>query len=171
MKSFKTKLAKFTDNPLWSYHIKVPLELVEFYKKEKQTRFLVTLNKSLQFHAAINAAGNEYYFIYMNKERSKQLKLREGSPIEVEIEIDTSDYGMPLPQEFAELFDADEEFNELFHALTPGKQRSLFYIVDKIKSLEKRAIKAIVIAEHIKIYKGALDFKILNQAFKEANNR
>ena len=89
-----------------------------------------------------------------------------GDSVNVLIEEDESKYGMPLPEEMEELFLHDPEGDQLFHQLTPGKQRSLLYLIVKIKSKEKRLEKSFIILEHLKEQKGSLDFKILNQDFK-----
>lgn len=166
MDSFETKLVKFTNNPLWTYHVQVPLAVVEFFKNENQKRFLVTLNNIETFHAAILSDGDNYYYIYMNAERRKKLKLKVGSIVKVRLEKDNSKYGMEMPEELSELFVLDADADTYFHALTPGKQRALIYIVDKVKSSQKRIEKAIVITEHLKMLKGGIDFKLLQEAFR-----
>ena len=166
MKIFEVKLAKFTNNPLWTYHVQVPVTISAYFKKENQKRVLVTLNDVETFHAAILSDGDHYYFIYMNAQRRKKLNLKVGSIVKVKIEKDNSDYGMEMPEELSEIFVMDTEADKYFHALTPGKQRSLIYIVDKVKSPQKRIEKAIVITEHLKMLKGGLDYKLLQEGFR-----
>jgi len=88
-----------------------------------------------------------------------------------ELKKDESKYGMPMPEEFDELMKIDDELNEVFHKLTPGKQRSLLHIIGKAKRSETRLNKAIVISEYLKQVNGKIDFKQLQQAFKDYNQR
>jgi uncharacterized protein YdeI (YjbR/CyaY-like superfamily) len=53
--------------------------------------------------------------------------------IPVRIERDHSEFGHEVPEELQVLLDQDEEGNAFFRALTPGKQRSLIYLVSVIR--------------------------------------
>ncbi len=165
MVSFDSTLEKYENN-LWNYHLKVPQDIIVNIKKKKITRFMCSLNKGAKFHASLIPAGEGIYFIKINKELRLRHKLKIGDSVAVLIEKDESKYGMPLPEEMEELLLHDPEGDRLFHQLTPGKQRSLLYLIVKIKSKEKRLEKSFIILEHLKEQKGSLDFKILNQDFK-----
>jgi uncharacterized protein YdeI (YjbR/CyaY-like superfamily) len=82
---------------------------------------------------------------------------------------DDSKYGMPMPDEFQEVLYQEPDASKYFHELTAGKQRSLLYIVGKVKNTESRIKKSLAIADHLVANKGKLDFKMLNEAFKEYN--
>lgn len=86
--------------------------------------------------------------------------------VQATLRKDDSKYGLPMPEEMQEVLDSDEEGNRLFHALTPGKQRTLLYIAGFPKTSDKRISRAIVIVEHLKANHGKIDFKMLNQALK-----
>jgi len=101
----------------------------------------------------------------MNKAKIKKYGLRIGKICTVIITKDNSKYGMTLPEEMAELFVQDPEGSDYFHKLTPGKQRGLLYLVDKVKSPRIRLTKSLIIMEHLKEQQG-LDYKILHQDFK-----
>lgn len=61
--------------------------------------------------------------------------------------------------------------DKYFHALTPGKQRSLIYIVSQLKNPDPHIKKALGIVEHLKEEKGKLYFRLLQEKFKEINQR
>lgn len=82
---------------------------------------------------------------------------------------DTSDYGMPMPDELNEVLAQDYQAYEYFHALTPGKQRNLIYVINKIKSSEIKIRKSLVIADHLIANTGKLDFKMLYEALRDYN--
>ena len=107
-----------------------------------------------------------FHYILLNKEVCKKLNLHLNDDIEVELLKDESKYGMPLSEEMEEVFFSDPDGSDLFHQLTPGKQRMLIYVVNKYKSSQLRIKKAFVILEHLKNRNGALNFKGLNEDFK-----
>ncbi len=164
-KKFKTKLANL-DSALWSYHIPVPKNVKEAFVEGKDRRVICRLNDTIEFPCAIMYKAEEYFFININKEIRKKLKLEIGTEVEVEIWKDNSEYGMPMPEELSEIFAMDPEADKAFHALTKGKQRNLIYLVSKPKNVDTRIRKAIAITEYLKTCKGKIDFKELNEAMK-----
>ena len=67
-----------------------------------------------------------------------------------EIEID-------LPAELVEALDADPELAEAFHALTPGRQRSYVFAVNRARQAVTRFARIAKYRERILAGKGALD--------------
>ncbi len=155
------------DDRIYMYHLIVPTEIAVFYKEKKQKRLLCKVNDLEAYSTAILNLKDGYNFINLNKERMKKGRLKLGDKISVQLEPDTSEYGMPLPREMEEIFLQDKEVKQYFDALTPGKQRSLLYIIGKFKSQDKRIEKAIIMTNYLKRVRGALDYKELNQAFKD----
>jgi hypothetical protein len=99
--------------------------------------------------------------IMVNKEIRKKLSVDAASRVRVQLRKDTSEYGLEMPEELAELLQQDEAGNSLFHALTAGKQRTMLYIVSSVKSSERRIERAIIVLEHLKEHHGKIDFKRL----------
>ena len=155
------------ESPMWNMHIDVPADITLALKTQKISRLICTFNGKQPSHCALMSHGDGNYFILLNKERSKKLGVSIGSPVLLHIEADQSTYGMPMPEEMAELMRQDPEADRHFHALTPGKQRSLLFIIGKPKGSETRLKKAIGICEYLKSVNGALDFQEMNQALKE----
>jgi len=168
--SYKTQVSQYESN-LWSVYIPVPNDIAESFLQSEAKRVICIINKSLRIHCAILPMGNGNHFMLLNKENRKKLMLNIGDEIDIILEPDTSKYGIALPAEMEELLLMDEEGSEVFHKLTPGKQRSLLFIIGKPKSTETRLKKAVVIIDYLKLTGGKLDFKELNEAFKQANSR
>ncbi len=166
MIEFTTKLDKFESN-LWAYHMKVPGHVVSHFQPLKDRRFICIFNDDIKIHCAFMPDGEGGYFINLNKEIRKKLSLWQGDEISVKIEKDTSKYGMEMPEEFGELLKQEPVTDKHFHALTPGKQRNLIFMVAKPKQSATRLKKALAISEYLKMSNGALDFKELNQFFKD----
>ena len=132
----------------------------------KDRRVICRLNDQIEFPCAIMFKGEDYFFVNVNKPTRTKLRLEVGNKVEVEMWKDDSEYGMPMPEELAEIFLMDPEADKAFHALTKGKQRSLIYIVGKPKSSDIRIRKAVAMTEYVKSCKGVVDFKVLNEAMK-----
>lgn len=160
--TFKTTLERFDNTNLWHSFITVPQKLAEQFIDGTSRRVVCTLNETESFHAALMHSGQGDYFINVNAALRKKLKLREGDEIMVRIEKDRSEYGLPVPEEFRELLAQDPEGNKLFHANTPGKQRTLLYIIAKPKDPALRIRNGIAVLEHLKRNKGTINYKQLN---------
>lgn len=166
--SFTTTLHKFDSN-LWGHHILVPDIIAKlFITEEGDRRVVCTLNDVIEFQCALMPKGDGGFFININKKIRDSLKLKEGMQVQATLRKDESKYGLPMPEEMAELLAMDEEGNRLFHALTPGKQRTLLYIAGNAKSSDKRITRAIAIVEHLKANNGKIDFKMLNVALRDS---
>lgn len=164
--NFKSILIKNT-NHLYPLQYYVPNEIVTTLKDKKIKRLKVVINENEAFAGSLIPGGKKNYFLKVNNDQVTKMGLAIGKEASISISADTSEYGMPLPEEFSAIWEVDDEAHKHFHALTPGKQRNLIYIVNKVKSLEIRARKATVIMEHLVINEGKLDFKMLNEALKQ----
>lgn len=168
MISLEGKLGKFDFNH-WHYHIPIPDVIAEQMMDETHRRVLIWIKDSGPYHMALMKA-KECWYVLVNQELRKKLDLDEESAFAVKIERDHSEFGHDVPDEFQILLDQDEVGNEYFRSLTPGKQRSLIYIVTTVKNSESRMRKSLAIIHHLKLAKGKLDFKQLNEWIKHYNN-
>ena len=167
---FKAILQRL-DSDVWGHYVAVPQDIVETLTKDKNKRVICLFKGAYRKHCALMPKGDGTFFINVRKELHTKLGIQLGDEIELTIEKDTSKYGMPMPEEMAELLAIDEEGNTLFHALTLGKQRSLLHIIGKPKNSDTRLRKALVIIDFLKHNSGILDFKLLNQAFKDSKGK
>jgi hypothetical protein len=166
----KTKLLKSTlqkfDGNLWYYYVEIPKKLAAPFILGNDRRVVCTLNQTVSFQAALMPLGNGHFFINVNQATRKKLKLNEFDEVLVTLEKDNSEYGLPMPEEFKELLAQDLAGNEVFHQLTPGKQRTLLYIIGKPKSADLRIRNGIAVLEHLKQNDGNIIYKQLNEAIK-----
>ena len=163
--SFKARLQK-TDSKVYGFAIPVPKKIGDAVKKAKITRLEVTYNGTEKANCAFMPGMEKGYWLVINKRIRSKLKLDIGDSVDVLLEPDTSQYGMPMPPEMEELLIQDPEGDEIFHKLTPGKQRSLLYIIGKPKSSDIRLRKAVAILEYLKMVNGKLDFPEMNEYIK-----
>ena len=159
---FSSTLERF-ESDLWHYHIPVSAAHSEPFVQGKDRRVICILNDKERFHAALMHDGLGDFFINVNKEIRKKLGLVEHETVHVRLEVDTSEYGMPFPDELSEVLGLLPEAHEFFDALTPGKKRSLIHIVGKIKSPAVRIRKSVAIANHLIEHQGSIDYKQLQE--------
>jgi Uncharacterized protein conserved in bacteria len=165
---FPSKLSAFDYNH-WQYHFPVPDEVAISMIRDDNRRVLAWFEEEGPFHVALMKA-KEYWYILVTKNLRKKLGLNEDSLCNILLEQDQSEYGHEVPEEFEVLLDQDEEGQKYFNSLTPGKQRSLIYLVTKVKNPESRMKKSLAILHHLKVAEGKLDFKQLNEWIKHYNN-
>ena len=163
---FKQKIIRQDSNLSWNYRIRVPIKIAK-QLIDKDKRVICTINKQVSWHAALMPDGLNGFYIILNKANRKKLLYDQLDYLSVTLEKDTSKYGMIMPEEMSELLSQDPEGDRVFHQLTPGKQRSLIYIVAKYKSSQIRLEKALTIIEFLKEYRIEVDAKELMEAFKD----
>ncbi|MDW3193228.1 MAG: YdeI/OmpD-associated family protein [Cytophagales bacterium] len=166
---YSTTIEHFQDSPIWGFHMPVSHEVAEQFIEGNDRRIICTINGQETIQAALMPSPLGY-FIMTNKKLVGKLGLYAGASVELVIEKDTSEYGLDMPDELRELLNQDDEGSDHFHALTKGKQRSLIYIVAKVKNTNSRLNKALAIVHHLKEFQGKLDFKALNETIKYYNN-
>ncbi len=164
----KVPICKF-EYDMWSYYLAIPQQAANSFIDENDRRVICTLFGT-HLHSALMPKG-DIYFIYLKKDFMKKHGLVENDEVEILLEKDTSDYGIPMPASFQELLYQDEEGSMYFHELTKGKQRSLIHLVGKVKNVDSQLAKGLAIMHHLKEANGTLDFKRLNVLIKEYNNR
>ena len=165
----KTTLETF-DWSIWYYHFPIDKKTTNLLSSADHKRVVCIVNGLAKINSALMPLGEGSY-IMVNKATREKLKLKEGDEVTLELEKDTSEYGMPMPESLQVMLDQDELGCKYFHALTLGKQRSLIYIVSKVKSIDKQINKALAILDHLKDVHGKLDFRMLNEKIKEYNTR
>lgn len=175
MITLQTKLARADDDRNYGdvYYTVLPIPHVvvtELLKREKNpSRVVVNINGHGNMSSGLMPDGKGDFFITVSKEVRKRFDLELDDEVSLIIEPDDSEYGMPLPEELAELWAVDEEAYRVFHLMTPGKQRSLIYLIAKPKGAETRIKKAVQFSEYLKSVNGKLDYKELN-AYVKADN-
>ena len=170
MITFKTTIGELTHNVYYE-HIHVPKDIHDKLVGDGNRRVLCSVDEHDAFHAGLMPDGKGDFFIIMNKARMKAFRLRVGQEISVNLEQDTSKYGMPMPSEFEEVLSTDPEGEAFFEGLTDGKKRNLIYMIAKVKNVDLKITKSLIILDHLKANNGKLDHKMLNEAMKLKNRK
>lgn len=149
----------------------VPEEVSTHFVESHGKRVVCTINGTLTYQCALMPLSGEGYFININKANRSKLGLENGAILHIELQVDTSKYGLPMSEEFEEVLRQDELGSAYFHALTPGKQRTLIHYAGNVKSPAIKLRRSMVVVEHLVMHQGVIDFKLLNDEMKEANRR
>ncbi|WP_339751693.1 YdeI/OmpD-associated family protein [Algoriphagus aquimarinus] len=167
MIEFQGKLAAFEFNH-WQYHIPISDEISTQMMDTEHRRVLIWIKSEGPYHMAL-MKSKDYWYVLVNQEIRTRFNLVEKSTFSVKIDRDHSEFGHEMSEELQVLMDQDEEGANYFKSLTPGKQRMMVYTVTKVKSPESRMKKALAIIHHLKLAKGILDYKQLNELIKYYN--
>lgn len=165
----RATILKF-ESDLWSFYVAIPKEIGDKLIEGEDRRVICTISNGRPIHSALMPKG-DVYSVYVKKDFMKKNGLYEGQEVDVDLEKDRSEYGIPMPESFQVLLDQDTEGSLLFHSLTKGKQRTLIHLVGKVKNVDSQLAKGLAIMHHLKEANGVLDFKQLNVLIKEYNNR
>ncbi|HCA81523.1 MAG TPA: hypothetical protein DEP53_17465 [Bacteroidetes bacterium] len=156
-----------SDNKLWGSHVRVPPGIAKVFASGRSRRILCRLNDSDEFQCALLPFGTGQFVISVNKSLRSKLGLEPGDDVIVRVQKDESTYGLPVPEELAELFAQDKEGDRLFHALSRGKQRTLLYIIGSVKDPEKRIHRALAIVNHLKENLGTINYRRLSETLRD----
>ncbi len=166
-----TSVLEKSDNRLWGCHFLVPAKVAKQLIDSSSHRVICNLNGSAEYQCAILHRGKDLYLITVNKKLRDELELNFGDNVNVALKKDTSEYGLPLPDELKEVLKQDPQGNKVFHALTRGKQRTLLYIIGNVKHPDKRIMRALVIVRHLKANNGKINYKQLGAQLKDPKHQ
>lgn len=148
-------------NKLWGHHLVVPANIADAFLATGSKRIVCNLNDTAEFQAALTPIGAGRYVVKVNKQLQKKLGIQQGDAVQATLLPDTSKYGLPMPPEFEEVLAQDTEGHGRFHALTPGKQRTLLYIIGQGTDADNRIHRALTILKHLEVQGGRIDFRQL----------
>ncbi len=166
---FRSKLELTDSDPPW-HILRVPKSKVASFEfKGNLRRVICTLNGIETFNCSVFPSRGDF-FITVSKKLRDKLGVAIGSSVTIELEKDTSKYGMPMPKEFAEVLRQDPEGERLFNALSPGNQRLMLKLVDFVKDVDKRIARSLVGIELLKLSGGNFDYSVQHDSMRIASN-
>ncbi len=165
---FNSVLEKFENSKIWSFHFRIPDTIARAILTGGK-RVVVEINNEISYQCALLSAGEYGYFVNVNAAIRKKAKLSLYDKASIHIQLDRSEFGLPVPKVFQEVLNQDIEFKQVFGSLTMGKQRSLIHLVGTFKTERKQLEKLMTLRDYLVQVQGRLDFKELQLAFK--NNR
>jgi len=153
----------FTVRLLDKFHLFIPSEIVEQFPKEKRSRFKIKFKHQdirLEVYAALRKDKNTgNYRMMFSKGNQQKLGLHQNDYMYMQLLEDISKYGVEMPEELEEVFKFDLEAFTIFEALTDGKKRSIIYHVKRIKNVQNKVDKSLILCNNLKL--GIKDMKLL----------
>lgn len=163
----KSTLEVTDSDPPW-HILRVPKSKVaDFGFKGNLRRVICTLNQTETFNCSLFPSKGDY-FITLNKKLRTSLGLEVGDTVAIKLEKDESKYGMPMPEEFAEVLRQDLEGERLFEALSPGNQRLMLKLIVFVKDVDKRIIRSLTGIELLKQAGGSFDYHTQHDGMRAA---
>jgi hypothetical protein len=114
-----------------------------------EKRLLCTIN-GVAFHCALMGRKEGNYHIAIGATIMKKAGLKIGMVVNPVFKKDASEFQFEMPEALAEVLRTDEKANAAFAKLTDGNKRGLMYLVNNVKSMDKKIERALLIAEKIK---------------------
>ncbi len=146
--------------------LRVPKEKVaHFGFKGNLRRVICTLNGVETFNCSLFPSRGDY-FITLNKKLRDRLGIQPGDNVTIELKKDESKYGMPMPEEFAEVLRQDPDGNQLFNNLSPGDQRLMLKLIVFVKDADRRIARALAGIELLKRSNGKFNYHDQHLAMK-----
>jgi hypothetical protein len=132
------------------HYILLENKIVKKLTTHQNKRVVCNINNTVQFHAAIMKEKEGGYYIFIGKTHLKKIKATVGMPINAVFEIDKSPLQFNMPEEFMEVLATDDKAKKIFDGLTDGNKRGLIYLIDLLKTSDKKIQRSLLIAEKIK---------------------
>ncbi len=134
--------------------IPIPADVYASFSGKKPPRIVITVNKTMQWKAAIMSLGNGNGFVSVSKKSIKEHGWKPGQPFDILLEDDTDVETFPLPEEMEELLAIDDEARHYYDGLNDGKKRSITIYINQTKNIQLRVDRALMIADNLKRLKG-----------------
>jgi len=141
--------------------VEVPESIaIPFYEKGYKRVQLIAeaKDKRLSVHVALRKVKGSFA-VYFGKRNWKSLGLQLGDSIILQLQEDTTKYGVEMPEALQAVLDSDWEAYECFKNLTDGKKRSIIYYIRRYKNTQTQVDKSLLISERLKM--GIQDSRLL----------
>lgn len=166
---FESKVEITDSDPPW-HILRVEKALVaDFGFRGNLRRVSCSLNGGEAFNCSLFPSKGDY-FLTLSKQLRKALGIDVGDTVTVELSKDESKYGMPMPEEFAEVLRQDADGERLFNALSPGDQRLMLKLVVFVKDPDRRIVRSLTGIELLKRSAGNFVYSEQHLAMRLAVN-
>ncbi len=125
------------------YYLLIDAGVVDQFPKKRATRLKCVLEKEVVYSCGLNHYGDGNYFVIVATKYIKKLGKKIGDPIHFEIYEDPNPLGVDVPEVLRVLLEQDPAAKKIYEALSDGKKRSLIYLIQPIKDIDKKVGKAL----------------------------
>jgi hypothetical protein len=120
------------------FYLTIPAEVVNQFDNKRHTRLICTINEHFSFQCGLNHLGDGNFFIIVGSQKMKEIGKRLGDKVRFEIKEDPNPLGVDIPEVLEAVLEQDEELKSIYENLSLGKQRSVIFAIQKIKSIDKQ---------------------------------
>ncbi len=148
--SFESTIERMEDH--MNYHaVPVPDPVSDQLRDSKVTRLLATVN-GVTLRRAIQGPHDGGRFLIIGRPTLKELGLKYGDVVAMELEPDPDPDFIDIPMEFEIALEQDVDAKARWDTFTRGKQRSLVHFVSSAKRSDTRIKRSLELAEKIRTY-------------------
>jgi hypothetical protein len=120
------------------FYLIIPSEVVNQFDNKRHTRLICTINEHFSFQCGLNHLGDGNFFIIVGSQKMKEIGKKLGDKVRFEIKEDPNPLGVDMPEVLEAVLEQDDELKSIFENLSLGKQRSVIFAIQKIKSIDKQ---------------------------------
>lgn len=132
------------------HYLEIPKQVVTKIGGIGAKRLLCNVNQQLTYPAGLVALGEGKAYITISTKRMKELGVAKDDEVKVTLTEDTSEYGIDMPEELAELLKQDSEGKHRFDLLPPSVKRYVLNYVAAVKSQQLRIERAFLLISNLK---------------------
>lgn len=134
----------------WDF-VEVPAEISQEIRAKKWKRLCVSIQDLPAYSAALMPLSEGRRGILISQARQKELGAFLGAWIQIRLWEDQSKYGMPVPEELAELFEFDPAIETAFEKLLPGRRRNYLHHIASAKTEATRTKRVLKLLKDLGI--------------------
>ncbi|MCH2488778.1 MAG: hypothetical protein MK211_01395 [Flavobacteriales bacterium] len=153
----------FTGTVTGTHRLVIPTAIAKKFLGADHRRVQIKASyatNEIYFHGAIHYY-DKTYMLSFGKRYQAELGVEPGDYFVIQLIEDTTKYGVEMPEEMSTVLETDMEAAHCFEQLTDGKKRSLIYHILRIKNVQRRVEKALLISENLKF--GIKDVSLLTK--------
>lgn len=133
-----------------------------FQTNSLNIRILTSINGLFLTRGGLMAHKNGTCYLSIDQKTIVNFQLKPHQIFDIEVELDTSKYGMDVPLEFEEILRQEPTLNFRFAQMTIGKQRALIYKIAQIKNQDLRIERSLIYLNNLSLCEvGKEDFKVI----------
>lgn len=131
------------------HYLELPVEIADEMRAMGYKRWMCTIQDAVTWSCGLLPTGEGTWFIVLSKQKMRSVEARLGDWLNVDLVPDESKYGMPLPEDLAEMLADDPEFEKRFDAMLPGKRRNAIHQIASAKTPETAAKRIMKLMEFL----------------------
>ena len=125
------------------FFLRIDADIVAQFERQRKTRFICTLDNTVEYQCGLNHLGDGNFFIILSKKNLAKVGKGLGDSIQFHLREDPNPLGVPMPEVLEVLLVQDADLKKTFDKLTLGKKRSVIHQIKGIKDLDLQIQKTI----------------------------